>query len=103
MTDRASTRLKRKAAGQRTYPGCFSRVMSAEIVPGKGWTPYWRIHRLDHPNSALPCPQLFRADDIALQIISAEVKQIVIVIVNSHQTSIEVWRLKARSDAPKIL
>ena len=100
---------RREAAGQRTYPGCFSRVMSAEIVPGKGWNLTGRshaaFHRLDHPNSALPWPQLFRADDDVLdhKIIRPEVKQIVNVIVNSHQTSIEVWRLKARSDAPKIL
>src|ERR1700729_164577 len=69
--------------------------MSAEIVPGKGWNltgpSRAAFHRLDHPNSALPWPQLFRADDVCLehQIIRPEVKQIAHAIVNSHKTSIE--------------
>jgi hypothetical protein len=72
--------------------------MSAEIVPGKGWNLTGRshaaFHRLDHPNSALPWPQLFRADDFVLdyKIIRPEVKQIVKMIVNSHKTSIGIWR-----------
>ena len=73
----------------------FVVEMSAEIVPGKGWNLTGRshaaFHRLDHPNSALPWPQLFRADDVCLehQIIRPEVKQIAHAIVNSHKTSIE--------------